>query len=37
MKQFGFEASEELVKNMINKIDVDGNGTIELTEFLNFI
>ena len=37
MKQFGFEAKEELVKSMIKNIDVDNNGTIELHEFLTYI
>jgi hypothetical protein len=37
MKQFGYEASEEDIMNMINNIDKDKNGAIELDEFLNFI
>lgn len=37
MKQFGFDVNDDLVKNMIKKIDLDGNGFIELQQFLNFI
>lgn len=37
MKQFQFNASEEDIKIIISNIDTDGNGTIELHEFLNFI
>lgn len=28
MKQFGFDVNDDLVKNMIKKIDLDGNGFI---------
>lgn len=37
MKQFGYEPSEEDIMVMINNIDKDKNGAIELDEFLNFI
>lgn len=37
MKQFGYETSEEQIMHMINNIDKDKNGSIELDEFLNFI
>lgn len=37
MKKFQFNASEEDVNVIIKNIDTDGNGTIELHEFLNFI
>jgi Ca2+-binding EF-hand superfamily protein len=37
MKQFGYHPSEQEIKNIIGKIDQDSNGTIELSEFLNFI
>jgi Ca2+-binding EF-hand superfamily protein len=37
MKQFGYEPSEEDIMHMINNIDKDKNGAIELDEFLNFI
>lgn len=37
MKQFGYQATEEDIMLMINNIDQDKNGAIELEEFLNFI
>ena len=37
MKQFGYEPSEEDIRLMINNIDKDKNGAIELDEFLSFI
>lgn len=37
MKQFGYHPSEQEIKNIIGKIDQDSNGSIELSEFLNFI
>ncbi len=37
MKQFQFNMSDDDIKTIIKKIDTDGNGTIELHEFLNFI
>ena len=37
MKQFDFNSSKDDVELIIKKIDTDGNGTIELDEFLNFI
>jgi len=37
MKQFDFNSSEDDVELIIKKIDTDGNGTIELDEFINFI
>lgn len=37
MKQFGFQASEEDVAAMMQSIDKDKNGTIELEEFLAFL
>ena len=30
MKQFGFNAEEEDVKQIVKKIDLDNSGTIEL-------
>jgi Ca2+-binding EF-hand superfamily protein len=37
MKQFDFNTTETDIANIIKKIDKDGNGTIELEEFLDFI
>ena len=37
MKQFGFNSSKDDVEQIIKKIDTDGNGTIELEEFMAFI
>jgi Ca2+-binding EF-hand superfamily protein len=34
MKSLGQEPSPQDVQDMINEVDVDGNGTIEFEEFL---
>ena len=33
-KHFGIPISEEQVDEMFDKIDLDGNGTIDYTEFV---
>jgi Ca2+-binding EF-hand superfamily protein len=34
MRSFGFEISKSEVKAMMKIIDTDGNGTIELDEYI---
>jgi len=35
MKKFGFNNSEEDIEKMIKELDKDGNGTIELNEYID--
>lgn len=37
MKVMGFEAGEQDVANMIAAVDMDGNGTVELDEFVEMM
>ena len=34
MKKFGFNASEEDIEKMVKELDKDGNGKIDLNEYL---
>ena len=37
MRSLGHNLSEEEVKDMINEVDADGNGTIDFIEFVSFL
>ena len=37
IKSLDQNPTEEELQNMINEVDIDGNGTIEFGEFLNLM
>jgi calmodulin len=37
MRSLGHEPTEEELRDMVNEIDIDGNGTIELEEFVKMM